>query len=81
MSSCEKEKKKLPVGNYLFLGSSNEKMQKKKIHVYCSQCSGLMMQEFHKSSMDSAVNLRDNFIQSFLMSDQLLSSLKKGKNT
>lgn len=56
-------------------------MEKKKIHIYPSLCSGLMMEEFHKRDMDSAENLHYNFIQLFLMSDQLLASLKKGNNT
>lgn len=39
------------------------------------------MEEFHKKNMDSAENLHDNFIQLFLMPDQLRASLKNRNNT
>lgn len=51
------------------------------MHIYPSLCSGLMMEEFHKRNMDSAENLHDNFIQLFLIPDQLLAPFKKGNNT
>jgi len=56
----------------MFSWFCKEKDGEEKEHIYHSLCSGLMMEEFHKRSMDSAENLHDNFIQLFLMPDQLL---------
>lgn len=51
------------------------------MHIYPSLCSRLTMEKFHKRNMDSAENVHDNFIQLFLMPDQLLPPLKKRNNT
>lgn len=36
--------------------------RRKRIHIYSSISSGLMMEEFHKRNMDSAENTLDSFI-------------------
>lgn len=52
------------------------KKWERKIDIYPSLCSGLMMEVFHRRDTDSAENVHDSFIQLFLLPDQFLAPLK-----
>lgn len=75
--------KKLPYKKLsdVLLVPQRKRWRRKKMHIYPSLCSGLTIEKFQERNIDSAENLHDNFIQLFLMPDQLLAPLKKRNNT